>query len=1276
MKNFIFISLFLLSFLASFSQVQNYTFSASAGAYTPITGGTVLSITPLPIDAFNSTAIPVSFTYNCTPVSAIRINADGHIGLGTYISTTNYTPLSGTINASIGILSVLGRDLAASDVVGATPEIRYETIGNEFIVQWTDMRRSGTTGERINFQIRINTLTNVINYVYGPYTAGAANANNPQIGLKGTNNTFPTNVNNVTLACGGTGWLGVTAGAANTSTVCLSSVTYPASGTTFTWTPGGATISGSLVACLGGTSQLTGSGTAATTNAWVSSNTSVATVSSTGLVTAIAQGTSNITYTNSTGCQVTSIFTVNANPTVTGTASLCVGGTSQLTGSGTAATTNAWVSSNAAVATVSNTGLVTGVAAGTANITYTNSLGCSVVIAITINANPTVTGANSVCVGSSTQLTGTATAATTNAWVSSNTSVATVSNTGLVSGVSAGTATITYTNTLGCTTIKTITVNANPIVTGVVTFCVGSVTQLTGSGTPATTNPWVSSNATIASVSNTGLVTGVASGNAIITYTNNNGCSAISNVIVNANPTVTGANSVCIGATTQLTGSATAATTNAWVSSNTSVATVSNTGLVTALTSGTTIITYTNNNGCQASATITVTNSPSASISYVGSPFCSSLTAAQPVTLTGTTGGTYSSTAGLSLSASTGTITPSSSTPGTYTVNYTSPASGGCSSVNTTTTVTISATPTASISYSGNSFCSSVSTAQSVTLTGTGSYTGGTYSSAPSGLTINTTTGAITPSTSAPGTYTITYTTLASGGCSGITATTQVTVSAVPTASISYTGSPYCNTIVSSQSVTLIGTGSYTGGVYSSTAGLTINPSTGSITPSTSSQGTYIINYTSLASGGCPAVIATTTVTISATPTASISYSGSSFCTSVSTAQSVTLTGTGSYTGGTYSSTTGLTLDAGTGAITPLTSTPGTYIITYTTPASGGCSTITATTTVTITAIPTASITYSNTSYCTSTTTAQSVSLTGTGSYTGGTYSSSTGLSLSASTGAITPSTSTPGTYTIIYTTPASGGCSSVTTTTTVTINPSVGTPGTITGTATLCVGSTSQTYSLSAVTNATTYSWTVPSGWTITSGAGTNSIVVTPGTAGQNGLISVTAENACGTSQASTLQVAVNALPTVNAGSDTTVCANDFPIPLTATGNATSYSWNTGANTATTTITAAGTYTVTGTLNGCSSTDNVVVISDPCAGIEENQELTFQLYPNPSNAVINITANSDEQFDYSIYSMDGKLMIVGVMNNGVISISVNHFAPGKYFTKIGAKVIAFEVTQ
>jgi hypothetical protein len=62
-----------------------------------------------------------------------------------------------------------------------------------------------------------------------------------------------------------------------------------------------------------------------------------------------------------------------------------------------------------------------------------------------------------------------------------------------------------------------------------------------------------------------------------------------------------------IGTTTQLTGSGTAASTNPWVSSNTSIATVSNTGLVTGGSGGTTVITYTNSNGCSDTASVTVT---------------------------------------------------------------------------------------------------------------------------------------------------------------------------------------------------------------------------------------------------------------------------------------------------------------------------------------------------------------------------------------------------------------------------------------------------------------------------------------------------------------------------------------------------------------------------------------------------------------------------------------------------------------------------------------------
>jgi hypothetical protein len=57
-------------------------------------------------------------------------------------------------------------------------------------------------------------------------------------------------------------------------------------------------------------------------------------------------------------------------------------------------------------------------------------------------------------------------------------------------------------------------------------------------------------------------------------------------------------------------------------------------------------------------------------------------------------GGVYSSTAGLIIDASTGGITPSGSTPGTYTVTYTTPSTGGCTSVIATTSVTITAAPT------------------------------------------------------------------------------------------------------------------------------------------------------------------------------------------------------------------------------------------------------------------------------------------------------------------------------------------------------------------------------------------------------------------------------------------------------------------------------------------------------------------------------------------------------------------------------------------------------
>jgi hypothetical protein len=143
---------------------------------------------------------------------------------------------------------------------------------------------------------------------------------------------------------------------------------------------------------------------------------------------------------------------------------------------------------------------------------------------------------------------------------------------------------------------------------------------------------------------------------------------------------------------------------------------------------------------------------------------------------------------------------------------------GSCNSALVPVVYTINPAASATISYAGAPFCKSVTTAQSATLTGT---TGGTYSSSPTGLSINASTGAITPSTSTAGTYTVTYS-VTPGGCSAFTTTTSVTITALPTATISYAGSPFCKTVTSGL-VTITGT---TGGTYSSTAGLTIDAST------------------------------------------------------------------------------------------------------------------------------------------------------------------------------------------------------------------------------------------------------------------------------------------------------------------------------------------------------------------------------------------------------------------------------------------------------------------
>ncbi|MBK8520914.1 MAG: hypothetical protein IPL54_08555 [Chitinophagaceae bacterium] len=141
--------------------------------------------------------------------------------------------------------------------------------------------------------------------------------------------------------------------------------------------------------------------------------------------------------------------------------------------------------------------------------------------------------------------------------------------------------------------------------------------------------------------------------------------------------------------------------------------------------------------------------------------------------------------------------------------------------------------------------------------------------------------------TSTPGTYTVTYTIAAAGGCGLFTTTTSITVTTAPAATISYAGSPYCSN-AGTATVTQTGTA---GGTYSSTAGLTLNPATGDVTLATSTPGTYTVTYTIPAAGGCSIFSTTASITVTAAPAATISYGGSPYCSNAGTA-TVTQTGT------------------------------------------------------------------------------------------------------------------------------------------------------------------------------------------------------------------------------------------------------------------------------------------------------------------------------------------------------------------------------------------------
>ena len=171
---------------------------------------------------------------------------------------------------------------------------------------------------------------------------------------------------------------------------------------------------------------------------------------------------------------------VQAN-VITGNFSICLPGptTTQLSGSGIPAASNPWMSSNPAVATVNATGLVTSVSLGTTTIIYTDNLGVSSAANVYVSLFPTISTpfGTSTCAGATLQVEGSLFPNALTPWTSLTPAIATVDSTGLVTGVSAGLATIQYMNIGGCTT--TIAITINPLLSPIVTCGLTTSTSVT-----------------------------------------------------------------------------------------------------------------------------------------------------------------------------------------------------------------------------------------------------------------------------------------------------------------------------------------------------------------------------------------------------------------------------------------------------------------------------------------------------------------------------------------------------------------------------------------------------------------------------------------------------------------------------------------------------------------------------------------------------------------------------------------------------------------------------
>jgi hypothetical protein len=219
------------------------------------------------------------------------------------------------------------------------------------------------------------------------------------------------------------------------------------------------------------------------------------------------------------------------------------------------------------------------------------------------------------------------------------------------------------------------------------------------------------------------------------------------------------------------------------------------------------------------------------------------------------------------------------------------------------------------------------------------------------------------------------------------------------------------------------------------------------------------------------------------------------------------------------------------------------------------------------------------------------------------------------------------------------GGCQAAQPTVyTVFVGTPPGAAGPITGTATVCAGTNGVTYSTSLVSGATSYTWILPAGATIATGAGTNTITVNFGPSATSGVISVAGTNQCGNGTASTFNITVNPLPAAAgtiSGAAQVCTGNTYVYTVPAISGATGYTWSVPAGA---TIVSGGNTNTATIAFGTSAGSGVITVlgTNTCGNgaVSPNFNVTINLTPaapvvTANGAVLSSSAASGNQWYY-----------------------------------------------